>query len=246
MILDSLIDAWGIALGLKAASILWDVFSDSAIILIPLIFALFKGAERILLEGYDDATYRSVVYKIFAVWFVFTLAVVPSVTFKVTDIKPTPKACSSAESQVSQALRECDNESPEAIRASSVLEERFDAVIDGERVRVSPFIWATLAVSQAIKNESVSRLPSTDIRLIRTEMASTQLPPGMRQEVSDFVRQCYWPARRKSIELDVLPPEEYLWPGHRSFQKQRAFQLDMDFQLAANGGLTLTVSGSIH
>jgi len=56
MILDSLIDAWGIALGLKAASILWDVFSDSAIILIPLIFALFKGAERILLEGYDDAT----------------------------------------------------------------------------------------------------------------------------------------------------------------------------------------------
>lgn len=218
MILDSLIDAWGIALGLKAASILWDVLSDSAIILIPLIFSLFKGAERILLEGYDDATYRSVVYKIFAVWFVFTLAVVPSVTFKVTDIKPTPKACSSAEAQVSQALRESDNESPEAIRASSVLEERFDAVIDGERVRVSPFIWVTLAVSQAIKNESVSRLPcATDIRLIRTEMASTQLPPGMRQEVSDFVRQCYWPARRKSIELEVLPPEEYLWPGHRSF-----------------------------
>lgn len=218
MILDSLIDAWGIALGLKAATILWDVFSDSGVILIPLIFTFIKGAERILLEGYDDATYRSVVYKIFAVWFVFVLAVMPSASFRITDIRTIPKACASPEAQVSQALKQSDNESPGGSKAIEVLQEKYDAVIAGEPVYVSPLVWATLAVSQSIKNESVSRLPcATDIRLIRSEMASTSLPTDTRQEVSEFVRKCYWPGRRKSIELGFFPPEEFLWPAHKSF-----------------------------
>jgi len=218
MILDSLIDAWGIALGLIAASILWDVFSDTGIILIPLVFTFFKGAERLVLEGYDDATYRTVVYKIFATWFVFVIAVMPSVNFQITDIRTLPKKCSTTEYRVSEALKENEFNSLEALRSTDVLEEKFDTLVNGQHVRISPLIYVTLSLSQAIKNESVSRLPcATDIRLVRTEMASTKLSPAMHKEVSDFVHQCYWPIRRKSIELNSFPPEKFVWPGHRSF-----------------------------
>lgn len=218
MILDSLIDAWGIALGLITASILWDVLSDTGIILVPLIFTFFRGAERLVIEGYDDATYRSVVYKIFAVWFVFILAVMPSVNFKISDIKTIPKKCSTAEYRVSKALKENEDNSLEAQHSKGVLENKFDTLINGQHVRVSPLIYVTLSVSQAIKNESVSRLPcTTNIRLVRTEMASTKLTPIMQKEVSDFVHQCYWPVRYKSIEQGSFPPEKYVWPGHRTF-----------------------------
>jgi hypothetical protein len=247
MVLDSLIDAWGITLGLTTIVILWDILSDSGLILLPLIFVFVKGAEKIVIEGYSEEVYREVTYRVFSVWLVFTLVIVPYIPFKVSDIRTFPRACSIPEQRVTEALNQSHIESAEGEFAQERVQDRFDLLIEGTRVRVSPIVYFTLAVSQSFKNEAVSRLPcSTNLRLIRTEMQSNQLPLPLRREVSDFTRRCYWPARTKALARGELPLEEYLWPGHQFFLETRGYYDNAEgngyYSLTARPGFSNTVN----
>lgn len=222
MVFDSLLDAWGIALGLKILTIMWDLLVHSGLITLS-IAALFTSNTKVLLEqGYSDELFNSVVLNLVLIIAVWAFAVLPWATFKVSDIKTYSRMCEDPRSRVSQAILTDDSSSKE--RVISVLGGQLDLVMEGDKIRVPPLVYATLALSQAFKNEAVNRLPcSTDINLIESEISSTKLSGHLLEKANEFIKWCYWPARSKAYRQGIapgdgiLPEESYMWPGHPFF-----------------------------
>jgi len=222
MVFDSLLDAWGIALGLKILSIMWDILVHSGLVNLS-IAALFISNTKILLEqGYSDELFNSVILKLLLIIAVWALAVLPWASFKVADIKTYSKICEDPKSRISQAIS--TNNSASSKRVKRVFDNQLDLVMEGQKIQVPPLLYATLALSQAFKNEAVSRLPcSTNINLIESEISTTKLTGHIREKASEFMKWCYWPARSKAYRNGIapgdgiLPEEDYMWPGHPFF-----------------------------
>lgn len=87
-----------------------------------------------------------------------------------------------------------------------------------------PVWWAFIhALSRAVTGASVAAIPcGTDLRQMRMEIDATRIDdPVLAQEVADFSRDCYGPARAKLFmqrpQLDEQQMHDVTWIGSRFF-----------------------------
>ncbi|MDH2236780.1 MULTISPECIES: conjugal transfer protein TraG N-terminal domain-containing protein [Pseudomonadota] len=87
-----------------------------------------------------------------------------------------------------------------------------------------PVWWAFMhALSRAVTGASVAAIPcGTDLRQMRMEIDATRIDdPVLAQEVADFSRDCYGPARAKLFmqrpQLDEQQMHDVTWIGSRFF-----------------------------
>src|SRR3546814_9981329 len=79
------------------------------------------------------------------------------------------------------------------------------------------------ALSRAVTSASVAAIPcGTDLRQMRMEIDATRIDdPVLAQEVADFSRDCYGPARAKLFmqrpDLDEQQMHDVTWIGSRFF-----------------------------
>lgn len=130
----------------------------------------------------------------------------------------------------------------------------------GDKKPALPMWWAfTYSVGKGLTHGAIATLPcKPDLRQVRFEIQNTQITsPVLRQEVQDFVQQCFIPARakikRKQIELDEVQARDLDWIGSslmlktgglydsfrsQSPRKQWAYELPRDTGLpnTGNGG----------
>ncbi|MBK9427187.1 MAG: conjugal transfer protein TraG N-terminal domain-containing protein [Gammaproteobacteria bacterium] len=97
------------------------------------------------------------------------------------------------------------------------------STLNNQSARV-PVWWAFMhALSRAITGASVAAIPcGTDLRQIRMEVNATRIDdPVLAQEVADFTRDCYGPARAKLFmsrpDLDEAQMHDVTWIGSRFF-----------------------------
>ncbi|ENZ94568.1 Hypothetical Protein PD5205_01132 [Xanthomonas fragariae] len=93
-----------------------------------------------------------------------------------------------------------------------------------------PVWWAFVhAVSRAITGASVAAIPcGTDVRQIRMDINATRIDdPVLAQEVADFTRDCYGPARAKLFmnrpQLDDTQMHDVSWIGSSYFVDTSGF-----------------------
>lgn len=222
MVFDSLLDAWGIALGLRILTIMWDILVHSGLVTLSIAALFISNTKSLLEQGYSDELFNSVILNLLLIVAVWAFAVLPWATFKVTDIKTYSRHCDDPRSRVSRAIS--TNDSPSNERVTQVFEKQLDLVMEGEKIQVPPLIYVTLALSQAFKNEAINRLPcATDINLIESEVSNSKLSGHLLENTNEFIKWCYWPARNKARREGIFPgegilPEElHMWPGHPFF-----------------------------
>jgi hypothetical protein len=97
------------------------------------------------------------------------------------------------------------------------------STINNQSAKV-PVWWAFMhALSRAVTGASVAAIPcGTDLRQMRMEIDATRIDdPVLAQEVADFSRDCYGPARAKLFmqrpELDEQQMHDVTWIGSRFF-----------------------------
>nr|WP_315540037.1 conjugal transfer protein TraG N-terminal domain-containing protein [uncultured Comamonas sp.] len=97
------------------------------------------------------------------------------------------------------------------------------STINNQSAKV-PVWWAFMhALSRAVTGASVAAIPcGTDLRQMRMEIDATRIDdPVLAQEVADFSRDCYGPARAKLFmqrpQLDEHQMHDVTWIGSRFF-----------------------------
>ncbi|KRW68050.1 hypothetical protein AO741_07805 [Pseudomonas sp. TTU2014-105ASC] len=97
------------------------------------------------------------------------------------------------------------------------------STINNQSAKV-PVWWAFMhALSRAVTGASVAATPcGTDLRQMRMEIDATRIDdPVLAQEVADFSRDCYGPARAKLFmqrpQLDEQQMHDVTWIGSRFF-----------------------------
>lgn len=97
------------------------------------------------------------------------------------------------------------------------------STINNQSAKV-PVWWAFMhALSRAVTSASVAAIPcGTDLRQMRMEIDATRIDdPVLAQEVADFSRDCYGPARAKLFmqrpHLDEQQMHDVTWIGSRFF-----------------------------
>lgn len=122
-----------------------------------------------------------------------------------------------------------------------------------------PIWWYFMhALSKAITGAAVASIPcGTDLRQIRMDIDSTRIDdPVLAQEVADFTRDCYGPARAKLFmnrpTLDDAEMNDVTWIGSTYFQNTPGFydsyrsrtpRADWPYDDARDAGLAEVPSG---
>jgi len=97
------------------------------------------------------------------------------------------------------------------------------STINNQSAKVPVWWFAMHAISRAITGASVAAIPcGTDLRQIRMDVDATRIDdPVLAQEVSDFTRDCYGPARAKLFMTRPSLSEEQMhdvtWIGSSYF-----------------------------
>ncbi|MFU4080752.1 conjugal transfer protein TraG N-terminal domain-containing protein [Pseudomonas aeruginosa] len=97
------------------------------------------------------------------------------------------------------------------------------STINNQSAKVPVWWFAMHAISRAITGASVAAIPcGTDLRQIRMDIDATRIDdPVLAQEVSDFTRDCYGPARAKLFMTRPSLSEEQMhdvtWIGSNYF-----------------------------
>lgn len=92
----------------------------------------------------------------------------------------------------------------------------------GGRTAAMPLWWGLVhTVSKGAIHAAISAIPcKPDLRQIRFDVQHTRIPsPVLRQEILDFVEECYAPARakirRQQIEMDEVQARDLDWIGSK-------------------------------
>ncbi|PCH96569.1 MAG: hypothetical protein COB83_05080 [Gammaproteobacteria bacterium] len=215
MTFDSLFDAWGIALGLRAMMIIWDLLAESGLLFIPLISLFLRKGTSVISEGYDESAIRDITVKSIVIGLVWVLALVPSVKFQVSEIKTYPRLCENIQGNIARSIYSNTNNDN---RASQVIRDKYDVIMNGQTIYLPPLLSVTMSIATGFKNAAISQLPcATDVRMIKSSIDSHQLEGNFKTEVTNFIKWCYNPVKNKANREGLLPPIEYQWPGHRTF-----------------------------
>ncbi|HAA0911234.1 TPA_asm: conjugal transfer protein TraG, partial [Salmonella enterica] len=97
------------------------------------------------------------------------------------------------------------------------------STINNQSAKVPVWWFAMHAISRAITGASVAAIPcGTDLRQIRMDIDATRIDdPVLAQEISDFTRDCYGPARAKLFMTRPSLSEEQMhdvtWIGSSYF-----------------------------
>ncbi len=132
------------------------------------------------------------------------------------------------------------------------------STINNQSAKV-PVWWAFMhALSRAVTGASVAAIPcGTDLRQMRMEIDATRIDdPVLAQEVADFSRDCYGPARAKLFmqrpQLDEQQMHDVTWIGSRFFTDTNGYydtyrsstpREDWPYDSTRDAGLAQVASG---
>lgn len=216
------------ASGLYGYNLLFDVLSETSIILLPFFFVIAgqlkdryeKGGE---LGNFADF-FKGIEAKMMMMVISFGLFVVPAKSFQLDEVKQYTRAC-----EIDGTVRnvESDTNGVEFENVDSSVLPIGGTLINmsGYNIKMPIMMNVVMSVGTGISLQSVKNLPcSLNMMGTSTELLKTQITdPALRKEVNDFVSMCYTPAlglSRKDVNAPwTMDPDtdDLPWPGHEYF-----------------------------
>ena len=229
MVVDSVVDAYGISLAFYIYDVLWDIFAQTGLVYFPmvaLIFGAVKSASESSMEDFNTkSSLRTVGMGLFFMLLALEFALYPMVRLKFEDIKYYARQCTSDSSGTGTITTEILGEEAEFVA------ENMEVQLGGREIRLPVLFAVALRLSQGIKNWAVEDLPcSTDIRLISDGMLSQRITDeALRNETQEFIQWCYNPARRKFLsQWGGGLSDGQNWPGGRRLVMDRGLYDNFD------------------
>lgn len=131
--------------------------------------------------------------------------------------------------------------------------------LNGQSAQVPVWWFFMHSIAKAVTAAAVAAIPcGTDLRQIRMDISNTRIgDPNLAQEVADFTRDCYGPARSRlfASRPNLGPAESYdvTWIGSRTFLNEPGYYTDLhsstpregwDFDDVRDAGLAQVPSGA--
>ncbi len=220
MIVDSVIDAYGLSLGFHIYSLIWGILVSTGLVYLPIVLVVFQGAKESISTSIEDfnhqASLKRVATNVVSVLLVLQLALIPVIPMKFSDFKYFKQSCLATGNKRASSM----NENP-SNEAEVKLTANMTALIgSGDEIKAPILTYIALSVAQGVKNQAVNDMPcASDIRLISDLIDEQRISsPKLRAETQDFIQRCYLPARtkyrkQKAKEID----EKDDWPGSSVF-----------------------------
>lgn len=193
---------------------IWAVLVSSGVFALPFVAIIVQEWLKARAEGADEGnkgvlSAARIENRVFVAIVVVMFAGIPFIDVDLNTIRYDSSR--SAQCQVSVAQP-----------ADTGWSQSF-STINNQSAKV-PVWWAFMhALSRAVTGASVAAIPcGTDLRQMRMEIDATRIDdPVLAQEVADFSRDCYGPARAKLFmqrpQLDEQQMHDVTWIGSRFF-----------------------------
>ncbi|HDS1208435.1 TPA: conjugal transfer protein TraG N-terminal domain-containing protein [Shewanella algae] len=229
MVVDSTLDAYAISLGFYIYNIMWDVFVETGIVLLPIIALIVNATKRVLESGMEDKNTRSAIRTVWVgsllIICAFELALFPMVKLNVDGVKYFKRQCTDDSNVGGTVSSSIQGESNEYVVSNMKVQ------INDRDVMIPVLFYVAIRVVSGLKNEIVTQLPcTTDIRLVSDSMLTQSIEDeALRNEVSDFVKTCYDPARSKYLKSwnrGIIEADN--WPGSRTLLTNSGYYNNSD------------------
>lgn len=191
--------SWGVY------NLLWDIFVNLGIVLIPFGYYLFDAFTDAREKETGKRTSHKVLHKVetkvILGLVVLTLAGVPTITLNLTDMKFNERTCTVG-SKVAKML----SVKPDSTGTGTDLDAEFTTSNMGSLVSKAPIVWmAILSIGQAISDGVRIKIPcKSSISSVAYELQTNKInDPAVKQEIGEFYNGCYKQARAK---FDGKPP----------------------------------------
>jgi hypothetical protein len=226
----ALIDIYTSVLGWTLYDRLWEALLGSGLAYLPFLGAIvrhFAGSWSEAGDAGAEASVRGLELQLLGMVAVAALAGAPAVDLKVADLTYTA-ACGSTTVQGG---------------ATGTLYDSTFNIGGGAPAQVPVWWRAALAVAAGVSNVAVAALPcSANLRQLNYRVDNTRVAdPALRQQLQQFDRDCYQPARAKfDRDHQNLPagytPGDTDWAGSRFFQDTGGYYDDPNPNLAPRAG----------
>ncbi len=193
---------------------IWDLLIDTGLVAAPFVAHIINAFMKVREQGDDEGNKGSLLTawlenKLYASLVIMLMCCVPLFNVSFSTLKfDTPR------------MKECKISvlSPEQTGLGHLKTE-----LNGQTARL-PLWWSlTYTVSKGLTHGSIASIPcKPDLRQIRFEVQNTQIKDQfLRKEVSDFVQECFIPARTylknfgQIRNLDDASAQDLAWIGSR-------------------------------
>ncbi|MFW7525636.1 conjugal transfer protein TraG N-terminal domain-containing protein [Vibrio ostreicida] len=218
MVVDSAMDAYGIAMGFYIYNVLFEIFSQLGLIYLAMIILVVKETTRCMESSMEDMNTKSALKTVgigfFSMLLVLQIGVFPTLQLKFEDVKYYSRSCTTDSDQGGVITAEILGKETQFVAGAMAVQ------LGGRDIRIPAAYYASMIVASGIKNWAVQDLPcSTDIRLISESVLNQVIDnPILREETSNFVSLCFDKARTKYMDKygSDLKDEDN-WPGNRNF-----------------------------
>lgn len=203
-------------LGWVISNGIWDLLTQTGIMAIPFLVHIISSFLKVREQGDDEGNKG----RLLASWLenkIYTSLVVMMMT-----CVPLFNVSYNTLQFNTERMRQCGFT---VYKASETGLSGLSSELGGKSPAL-PLWWAfTYTVGKGLTHGSIAALPcKPDLRQVRFEIQNTQITsPVLRQEVLDFVQQCFIPARakikRQQLELDEEQSRDLDWIGSKLMQR---------------------------
>ncbi len=199
---------------------IWATLSDTGLFAVPFFVIILQEWLRARAEGADEgnkgilSAYR-IETRVWVAVIVLFFTVLPLITVDFSTIQ-----FNTARSMQCQAFL------PEGAGTKEPEDTAYGAsfsTLNGQSAKMPVWWFMMHAISRSVTSSAIAAIPcGHDLRQMRMEIDTTRVDdPILAQEVADFTRDCYAPARAKMFQDRPTLSEEQLydvsWPGSRTF-----------------------------
>lgn len=215
---------WGIY------NILWDVLVNLGIVYIPFGYYLFDAFTDARKKASGNKVSQKVLHnlevKIFLGVVVLTLAGVPTLTLNLNDMKYNELICKSGSS--TPTINQI-----KASKTGTTFDGLFTTGSMGSLTAKAPIVWmGVLSISQAINDGVRVKIPcKSSLSQVAYELKINNIKdPNTKQEVADFYRTCFKPARAQfsrelpsSYTKTMQSNSDAEWLGSQFFLTEKGY-----------------------
>lgn len=247
LVLDSVIDAYGISLAFYIYNVFWDILVNTGLAYVPFLILIGSAVHKVYESSMQDqdtrSSLRTVSTGLFLMVIALELAVYPMIPLTIHDIQYSPKSC-----QPFGGGRVDTQPTSNTHGASKTVQESYQIQLENRDIRAPILMYLAIQITQGVKNWAVEDLPcTTDFRMISNVIQQEKVAnSALAQELKEFLAQCFHPAKKKFVlaNQSQLPPSQD-WPGGKVFLVNPDFyanrQSDGFYSKRARSGFEVSV-----
>ncbi|MGS2722129.1 conjugal transfer protein TraG N-terminal domain-containing protein [Porticoccus sp. GXU_MW_L64] len=242
MAVDSTLELFTTLYGWLFYNSIWDVMVATGMVFLPFLGIMLDTIIRAYAQEEGDeaanTTLRTLEVEFFIAFFVIVIAAVPAMPLNAVDLSFTPRAILGTQAQPIETINSSRTTFGGGISFAGA----------PQQVDVPVFWYAVMGLSAGFNRAVMESVPpSVDFRGYIHELSDAQIEdPKLQNEINDFYRDCFIPARSKYLSerpesaaittiLNNFGRQDTDWIGSHVFQQTAGYYDSLRSSAIRNG-----------